>query len=448
MVFNRFGWVTAFLAVLLALAGLALMWVFLQEQYLFITRVSLAALWIGLLLGLIYYVQRTNRDLERFLQNLRHLDRMGESREQDASFRRLNITYNRIIKAFKEVRSDEEAGRQFFRYTMEQLPVGLIVFTGDGEVEYMNPLARDILQVQKPGNYAGLSLNGNEAGEVLFHLPPGRRELLKLQVGSMIHQLSVHASVFTIQGKRLRLISLQNIQGEMEKSELEAWEKLIRVMTHEIMNSVSPIKSLTYSMQMMLKEELKQEQEDSRQEILHKTQSGLEAIEKRSKGLLDFVQSYKQLTSTSYPDFREVRVKDLFDEVRMLMADVLEGAQVVMDVEMKDNGITIMADEKLISQVLINLVQNALYVLSGQKNARIGLQAHRNKDGDAVLEVTDNGPGIPKEEMDKIFIPFYSTREGGTGIGLAFARQVMHMHRARLMVQSEEGGGTRFLLVF
>jgi len=448
MVFNRFGWVTALLAVLLALTGLALMWVILKEQYLIITRVSLALLWLALLLSLIRYVQRTNRDLKRFLQNLRYLDNMGESRERDASFRRLNITYNRIIQAFKKVRSDEEAGRQFFRYAMEQVPVSLIVFTGDGEVEYMNSAARDILQVKNPENYKDLNLHGKEAEEVFFHLPPGGQELLKLQVGDMMHQLSARASVFSIKNRRLKLVSFQNIQGELEESELEAWQKLIRVMTHEIMNSVSPIKSLTYSMQRMLEEELKQDQEGSQQGILRKTQNGLEAIEKRSKGLLDFVEGYKQLTSTTYPDFREVRVESLFDDMRMLMADALERSQVELDVEMKDPGIIIIADEKLINQVLINLVQNALYVLSGQKNARIGLQAHRNKDGDVVLEVTDNGPGIPTEEMDKIFIPFYTTRKGGTGIGLAFARQVMHMHRARLMVQSEQGKGTKFLLIF
>jgi len=448
MVFNRFGRVTFLLALLLGLSGLALVWAMMQGDYLLITRLSLAALWMVLLLGLIYYVQRTNRDLDRFLQNLRHLDGMGVSGDQDPSFRRLNITYNRIIQAFKRVRADQEADRHFLSYIMEQVPVGLVVFTGKGGVEYINPVARDIFQVEKPQRYDDLNFSGNNAGDVLYHLSPGRRELVRLRVGDELYQLSARASVFTLKDQRLKLVSFQNIQGELEESELEAWQKLIRVMTHEIMNSVSPIKSLTYSMQRMLEEEMKQHQEDLGKGILQKTQNGLEAIAKRSKGLLDFVQSYKQLTSTSYPDFRKIRVEDLFDDLRLFMADALERGQVDLIVEVKDAGVAIMADEKLISQVLINLVQNALYAFSGQKDGRIRLQVHRTRDGYAVLEVIDNGPGIPREEMDKIFIPFYSTREGGTGIGLAFARQVMHMHRARLMVQSEQGKGTKFLLIF
>jgi nitrogen fixation/metabolism regulation signal transduction histidine kinase len=447
MVYNRFSIVVILLSILLGLTSLAFVWILLRD-YLVITKLSFGGIWLLVLAFLIYYVQRTNRELIRFLDNLRYLDKLKNNKEKDASFHKLNRTFNKVIETIKEIKYEHEAEHQYFRHTVEHIPVGLIAYEKDGKIQLINKAAKELMQKEFVKHYSDLNISGKNLGETLFRLKPGQNELIKVQINSDLLHLSVRAVNLRVKNKSIKLVSLQNIQNEMEAGELEAWQKLIRVMTHEIMNSVSPVKSLTYSMQKLLrKESSKIKQNSMNDEILETILSGLEAIEKRSKGLQDFVKNYKDLTALPFPDFRVFRVNEMFKEVAGLLQEELSEDNIELKMNATEPELTVKADYKLISQVIINLIQNSHHALSGKANGVIELNANKTKDNNMVICIKDNGRGIPWEERDKIFIPFYSTRKGGSGIGLSFARQVIQMHNGRLFFQSAENKYTEFTLV-
>jgi signal transduction histidine kinase len=447
MIYNRFTFAVILLSVLLGLTGLALIWISLHD-YLMITKISIGLVWVFILVFLIYYVRRTNRELIRFLENLRYLDTIKNVNEKDPSFRRLNKAFNRVIDKIRHVRSEHAAEHQYFQSTVEHIPVGLMAFRDDGKVDFVNKAAKELLHIHSPKHFRDLNTVYEKLGDKLFYLTPGRNELFKVQINSKLLHLSIRSVLLKIKNMSIKLVSIQNIQSELEEGELEAWQKLISVMTHEIMNSVSPLKSLTFSMQKILKNQLERAKSQHADEgELNKVLSGLNAVEKRSRGLLNFVQSYKDLTTLPFPNFEIFRVMDLFREVKQLIGEELYKESVTLKIHPIEGELTIKADYNLISQVLINLIQNAIFALSERERKVIELTAYKNKDEYVIIQVLDNGKGIPQDEVDKIFIPFYSTREKGSGIGLSFARQVMQLHRGRIYVQSKEGMGTTFSLV-
>jgi len=262
-------------------------------------------------------------------------------------------------------------------------------------------------------------------------------------------QLTIQATEMRIRGNQVKLVTLQNIQSELQQQELEAWQNLTRVLRHEIMNSITPISSLTSTLREILDHDMKVQDDHYtlESEGAEDLREGLSTIENRSKGLIKFIDAYREYTSLPQPRFRSVALKGLLENVGSLMMPELRKTPIHFEWSCDPDYLTVQADEEMIQQVLINLIKNAVESLHQQPNGRIQLTA-RFADSRIVIEVSDNGPGIIQEALDRIFIPFFTTKKTGSGIGLSLSRQIMQMHHGSLTATSVPHELTLFRLTF
>ncbi len=425
----------------LSLLGFGFFWSFSSSQ-LIITKLVIGILFLVFFLFLLKYLNKTNRDLLKFLDAIKYFENVALNDSSGLSFDKLNITYNEITNKLKDAWLAKEFQQQYFQYTLENIDVGIISFDKTGKIEILNKAAKSILGIRSLNHIDNLNTEIGQIGEELKNLVPGHSKILK--VNTTIDQLSILAKLTNLKigEKQIKLVSLQDIKTQLEQSELEAWQKLIKVLTHEIMNSVTPIKSLTYSMQKVL------ESANENKNVDESLIKGLNAIEKRSKGLLDFVESYKNLTQIQKPVYERVRIKNLVENVTQLMSKELEKHNIIVKIEINPEDISIIADEKLITQVIVNLILNSLKAMGGKNNKILKIESSGLEKNRVYIKVSDNGKGISPEILDKIFVPFFSTYENGSGIGLSFARQVMVLHNGRIDVQSNTEKGTVFTLSF
>lgn len=439
MGWNKYGFKLFLLLSLISLSGFGFYWSIFSNQ-LILTNFVFLGIFFVLFVSIYRYLTKTNRDLGQFIESVGFLDNVPSGKITDLSQQKLHQAYNKVIDQLKESWIKKETDRQFFKFTLENIGIGVLSFTKAGEIELYNKAAKEIFGIKSLENITGLDILKEGISTELLNLKIGNTTLINFEGKIERQKLLAHSTEIIIDGKRLFLVTLQNIKTQLEESELEAWQKLIRVLTHEIMNSVTPIKSLTYSMQKSLLEENQLDVEN----II----KGLKAIENRSKGLLGFVDSYKNLTQIPKPTYERVKVKSLFESVLVLFKDELETLNILVKKTVKPDDLTIIADEKLASQVIINLIKNSIYALENSKQKELDLSGNIDDNGKVIIDITDTGKGIQEEILDKIFVPFFSTREGGSGIGLSFARQVMVLHNGNIHVQSSFGKYTKFSLSF
>ena len=279
-------------------------------------------------------------------------------------------------------------------------------------------------------------------------LKPEQQQLMKINISGSIIQLSVKASEFRILDSKIKLVSFQDIKSELDQKELESWQKLIRVLAHEIMNSITPINTLSET---MIKQN-RQHEEIVRQwqggnEYFENMMDGLQLIRERGSGLIDFVQSYRDLSKLPTPNLTEIKVSDLLGGICRLFEKDIEKKRITLSTTTNPDSLTLTADRKLIEQVLINLVRNAMEALLKQEDGQIRLVAEKNKEA-VRIKVTDNGPGIPESIIDQVFIPFYTTKEEGSGIGLSLSRQIMRLHQGTIDIQTTPLKETNIILNF
>jgi signal transduction histidine kinase len=328
--------------------------------------------------------------------------------------------------------------------------VGLIAFQKSGEVELINTAAKRLLKVPRLKNIKALESFSKALVDKLLKLGPKERALVKIDDGGEILHLSLYSTAFKLGGQIISLVSIQNIQSELEKTEIDAWQKLIRVLTHEIMNSITPISSLASTMNELLNDNLSnlKTEDESERETLDDMQQAVKTIQKRSQGLLHFVDAYRNLTIIPQPNFQVFGIQELFDRVGKLMQTNIKENGINFLVSVEPRTLEVTADPELIEQVLINLLLNALQALENQEDPTIELMARLNDRGRILVQVSDNGPGITSENREKIFVPFFSTKDGGSGIGLSLSRQIMRLHNGTINVHSDPESKTTFFLRF
>ena len=446
MVFNRFFKIVILQAVLLAVTGTFFLWTLIQD-YLIITKFTIGFIWLLQIILLIYYLTRTNRGLDNFLKSVKYLDSARGITEGDKSFDLLNLTYNEIIDSIQKVKIEKEAEHHYFLNTIEHVGIGLISFNEAGDVELFNRAARDLSGIEFIRNIQELDKSIPGISELMFFLKQGHSKMIKVVSGDEILKLSIRKTVFKIQDRTVNLVSLQNIRTELEEEEIEVWKKLISVLTHEIMNSVSPIKSLTNTViKMFDKNTISEGYKGSahNDDIL----LALKTIKKRSKGLLSFVEIYRNLTKIPLPVFHEIELKNLFSEILILLNSQLKSSGIVLSTEVIPISLKLTADEKLITQVIINLIKNSIESVNNKKDGKIHIKAFHSTQSEIIIQVTDNGTGIPADIIDKVFIPFFTTKEHGSGICLSLSRQIMKLHGGTIEVSSKPGFDTVFSLKF
>lgn len=394
---------------------------------------------IILMVNLFNYVDQTNKDLANFFESIQYNDfnTTGSGRHRGDSFGDLHDGFNLINRKFRDIRAEKEANHQFLQTVVEHVEVGLLCIDEDGEVVLLNKALQRLLRKSYLVNLSGLKKIDEQLWEAVTHLKPGDRELIKLNIDNRFMQIAVRTIDLILNRENLKLISFQNIQSELEAQELVAYQKLIRILTHEIMNSVAPIASLSSTINDVIADK---DQLDP--DYIDMIKNSVRVIKKRSEGLLDFTETYRRLTRIPPPNFQLVDGNALIQELKTLFMADLASKKVDLKLELPSNPVTFQGDPNLLEQVLINLIKNAADSLKERENAVIDLSIQKHPDGKVIFRVSDNGFGIPVDMMDQIFVPFFTTKEDGSGIGLSLSRQIIRLHKGDLDLQSVEGEGT------
>ena len=394
------------------------------------------------------FVSQTNRKLTRFLESVKYSDFISgftSDNKLGKSFKDLNIAFNEVLEAFRKARSEKEEHWQYLNTVVQQVRTGILSYDNDGKVQLINANAKRFLNVQRLQNMEELLELNPKLYKSIFDTEPGKSNLYK--GGNELH-LTIQATLLRIRGTTVKLITLQNIQPELQRQELEAWQNLTRVLRHEIMNSITPISSLTSTLKEILDHDLtkKDGHYELKDEGADDLKEGLSTIESRSRGLIKFIDAYREYTSVPQPKIKTVRLKDMVEKIAQLMKPEFKKHNIKFEYACNSEYLTIQADEELIEQVVINLVKNAIEAVNETENPNIQLIARH--DTAVKIEVIDNGPGIIREALESIFVPFYTTKRTGSGIGLSLSRQIMQMHNGTLTVESEPGVRTIFTLRF
>ncbi len=401
---------------------------------------------------LIRYVDRSNRDLARFLMAVRHAD-FDQTFPDDGrgeSFRTLRNTFNAILEEIHQNRREKHEHFRYLQTVVQHVGIGLIGVQPDGSIDLLNTAAKKLLRVAHLRSLADLPDECKDLVSNIESLRPGDKGLVKLTRQDETVQLALSATGLKLRDQSIKLVSLQNITSELAEREMEAWQQLVRVLTHEIMNSVTPISSLSATVRTMLgpsrNEPIQETSIDG--DTLRDVRAAVDTIEKRSVGLMHFVEAYRDLSRIPAPDFQIFPVGDLFCRVAQLARARKDSRGLTVTTEVIPPGLELTADPELIEQVLLNLVINAVQALKDIENGKVKLAASLNDLGRVVVRVIDNGPGVDPQALDRLFVPFFSTKPGGTGIGLSLSRQIMRIHRGEISVSSEPNVHTSFSLRF
>ena len=417
------------------------------DDRLFFNQLILLLVLILLVLELLRFVNKTNRELAKFLMSLKHSDFSVNFLKTNAgsSFDELNDAFEQVINAYEKLRIGEEASDKFMEHLINQMPFGILSWQGE-DITLMNTTACQFLGIEEMRNWKILK---QEVPEFVGHIEGMSGE------GSQITDLIIRGegksvlldkSAIKIMEDKNQLLIFRDVKEEMEERELQAWLKLIRILTHEIMNSATPISSLTETTLGMLEENGEQKAlEKIDQQNISDIRFSLQTIQRRSENMLNFVSDYRELSKVPLPRIAEVDVPTLVDGVLKLFESQLQEKGFSSSTSNLDFKIN--CDQGLIEQVLINLISNAIFATENSSNPQIQIIG-KEVEGKRVLQVEDNGAGISEKEINDIFIPFFSTREGGSGIGLSLSKQIMYMHGGSITVESKEGEGSTFSLTF
>lgn len=451
MVFKSFHNQIVLRVLLLAFTMATLLYL-AMETTLYATSILVTLVTAYQVWSLMNYVDRTNLSLSRFFDSIRYADflQTNQTGNVSGSFEELTRAMDQVSGAFQSARAEKEEHFRYLQTIIHHVGIGLLAYTDNGDVKLMNPAARRLLQISQLRNLSNLERVSRNLRDTLIRIGPGETALVKFSSDYETLQLSIHATKIRLGNRPLTLVSLQNIGSELAEQEMIAWQNLIRVLTHEIMNSMTPIASLAGSISDVVRSRLDPDSKGDKTKIGadQDIYDALSTIERRSQGLMHFVESYRDLTRIPAPDVRVVSLAELISQVDRLMEKSLAEIQVARTTTITPTNLTVACDPDLIEQVLINLYRNAAWALRETANPRLEVNARINWEGRVILDVRDNGSGILPSVIDKIFIPFFTTRKGGTGIGLAVSRQIMRLHNGNIAVTSKPGESTVFSLSF
>ena len=417
-----------------------------------LTIILVLTLVIVQVVALIKFIDKTNKDIVDFFEAIKNDDFSVPKRKsgKEAYAQYLHDQFEMVIKKLKKSKLAKDVRQQYLTTIVQHVGIGLITFNEKGDVQIMNIAAKRLLKVENIKNISGLNSISEVLVKCFWELKTGGRSLITVEIGGDERQLSVYAIELNLGNENFKLISLQNIRSELEEKEMEAWQKLVRVLTHEIMNSVTPISSLANTVEGEIVGYLDygEDKPNINKEDLEDIHLAVQTIQRRSDGLIRFVNDFRSLTHTPEPKFQMVSVMELFGQISILLKHEIESNHIKFIVNVNPQNLALSIDPELIQQVLINLIKNAVQALEERENKIIELLAYQDEKNNTLFILKDNGPGIDEEAQTKIFIPFFTTKKSGSGIGLSLSRQIMRQHNAYISVKSKVDEGTEFILRF
>lgn len=405
--------------------------------------------------ALFSYLDKSNKEIANFLSSIQYDDFSNTYtyRKTGGSIDLLYEQFNNVMKKFRDIRAEKEAQYTYLKTIVQHVGIGIITFDKQGEIQILNTAAKQLLHIGQIKNISNLKTISQALVDSFHMLKTGGRDLIKIERNGEEVQLAVYAIELTMRGEEFKLISLQNIKSELEEKEMEAWQNLIRVLTHEIMNSVTPISSLAGTVESELESQLRSGSDVNQisNEEIEDLFLAVQTIHRRSESLIKFVSDFRNLTRLTMPKLAPTRVRDLLDHVLMLLRYDIDQGGIKLSYKVEPANLEVLVDKEQIEQVLINLVKNAIQALAENeemdKEKLLIISAGSASNG-AFITITDNGPGIEEEALKKIFIPFFTTKKSGSGIGLSLSKQIMRQHKGSISVKSVLNQGTEFTLKF
>jgi len=427
----------------------AVAWMITNTQwYVTISLFTAAALYEAI--ALVRFSTQSSREIARFLDAL-SVDDLSQSFSgltADGAHRELGTAMERVLARLRASRSERDEQAQYLQTLVNHVPVALISIDERGAVRLLNMAGRRLFESSLT-KAAQLSRYGESFAVSLESLSPGNTAILRMERPSGALLLKAAATEIAARGMRTRLVSLQNIENEMSAQELEAWQTVIRVMAHEVMNSLTPVSSLATTAHDLVRDVLAQlPDDDPRAAALSDARDALETVSRRSEGLLHFVRSHRRLTKPLAARMELMPVQRLFARIQRLLAGDLADRDIRMLSRVEPETLELAVDAELLDQALINLVRNAIEALRDTPSGEITLSAYRESDGRMTISVADNGPGIPPDQREKVFVPFFTTKRQGSGIGLTLVRQIAAAHGAGVDIGETAGGGATIRLRF
>ena len=442
---KKIEWRLLFKLVLLFAALIAAAWFFVNAGYWYLA--ALAALIFFLMYDIYRMLKKAQDEVQEFVESIHYRDfsRYFNVKHAPAELQPLRKGFNEINSTFKVISKEKEVQYQYLQKILELVDTGIISFeTASGDLNWMNDTFKKMMDIPYLKTIHSLEKRDANLYKEAIGIRPGETRVVTVTKENRQIKILLAATMFQTEGKTNKVIACQNINEALDETEARAWQKLLSVMTHEIMNSVAPISSLAATLKNRLAQSGSFTDSGSNMDDL---ELGLETIQRRSEGLLKFTETYRNLNKITTPNLKKVFVRDLFENLHTLMQPTLDQKKIEFEIILKDPHLTASVDINLVEQVLINLVVNALEAVKENPHPRIILSSLQ-ENNKLLVRVADNGSGISPELLDKIFIPFFSTKKSGSGIGLSLCKQIMLLHKGNIQVQSREGEGSVFSLVF
>ena len=393
---------------------------------------------------------RINRDLEYLFDSIESSETSITflNKKDNSNFNNIYKKFDQLIKHVQELKVDSLQKNIFLTTLFEHINIGIITINNQGIISLKNSSARKVLGKGNINKIDDIHKIDSSFADLLEKIIPGESKMISLYRNGYIQHLLVRAALLKLPTEEIKIVSFQNIRGELDEREMEGWQKLIRVLTHELMNSVGPINSTISTILELLvdKNQVPVNVEHITPDVINDTVKGIKIIEGRSKGMLDFVKRFRSLTLIPNPVFNDFNMNSLINNILILLQDEADKKGILLKNETLYQNAKVRADKGMIEQILINLIKNSFEAVKDSSNPEISISSWSDNSSAVYINVVDNGKGIPQNIQDKIFVPFYTTHKHGTGIGLSLSRQLANVQGGSLILTKSNQGETIFTL--